>query len=350
MNRRTRILLPLALAGSLALAACGGNDTGQEPADSDKLRVATSTTVYADLVQQIGGDTIEVSPVIDSPAQDPHSYEATSRDKLSLSKAQLVVANGGGYDAFMDVLAQDLELPDSAVINAVDTSPVAHEDEGEHEGHERAESEHEGHNRAEAEHEGHDHEDGHTGEAEGADAHAGHDHAAYNEHIWYDLESIRLLTDEIATRLGTLRPVDAESYKNNAAALNDELRGLESRVAALQGPLESTAFAMTEPVPFHLLEDAGMTDATPEGLSESIEGGGEISPQALNEMEKLFSNDAIDVLAYNTQTESPQTERVRALAEAAQVPVIDFTETLPANTTYVSWMDTNIRALEALTS
>lgn len=340
MNRRTRTLLPLALAGSLALAACGGNATGQEPADSDKLRVVTSTTVYADLVQQIGGDTIEVSPVIDSPAQDPHSYEATSRDKLSLSKAQLVVANGGGYDAFMDVLAQDLELPDSAVISAVDTSPVAHEDEGEHEGHDHAE----------AEHEGHDHEDGHAGEAEGADAHAGHDHAAYNEHIWYDLESMHLLTDEIATRLGTLRPADAESYKKNAAALNDELRGLESRVAALQGPLESTAFAMTEPVPFHLLEDAGMTDATPEGLSESIEGGGEISPQALNEMEKLFSNDAIDVLAYNTQTESPQTERVRSLAEAAQVPVIDFTETLPANTTYVSWMDTNIRALETLAS
>lgn len=340
MNRRTRTLLPLALAGSLALAACGGNATGQEPADSDKLRVVTSTTVYADLVQQIGGDTIEVSPVIDSPAQDPHSYEATSRDKLSLSKAQLVVANGGGYDAFMDVLAQDLELPDSAVINAVDTSPVAHEDEGGHEGHEHAE----------AEPEGHDHEDGHTGEAEGADAHAGHDHAVYNEHIWYDLESMHLLTDEIATRLGTLRPADAESYKKNAAALNDELRGLESRVAALRGPLESAAFAMTEPVPFHLLEDAGMTDATPEGLSESIEGGGEISPQALNEMEKLFSNDAIDVLAYNTQTESPQTERVRALAESAQVPVIDFTETLPANTTYVSWMDTNIRALEALAS
>ncbi|OIH86422.1 hypothetical protein BLJ79_00030 [Arthrobacter sp. UCD-GKA] len=329
MNRRTRTLLPLALAGTLALAACGGNAAGDEPAPgSEKLQVVTSTTVYANLVEKIGGDAVQATALIDSVSQDPHSYEATSRDKLAMSKAQLVVANGGGYDAFMDVLAKDLDLPATTVISAVDTSPVA--DEGE------AADEH----------------DDHAGET--AEEHADHagetaeEHAAFNEHVWYDLESMRLLSDEIAARLATLDPAKASTFTANAAGLTTEIQGLEAKVATLRGSLEAKHFAMTEPVPFHLLEDLGMEDATPKGLSESIEGGSEVSPQAFNEMGTLFDNGSIDVLAYNTQTESPQTERIRALADAANVEVIDFTETLPPNTDYVSWMDANIRAMEAL--
>lgn len=351
MNRRTLRLLPVALAGTLALAACGGNAASQEsaPAGQDRVQVVTSTTVYADLVSRIGGDEVEATPVINSVSQDPHSYEATSRDKLALSKAQLVVANGGGYDAFMDVLAKDLKLSDSTLVNAVDTSPIAEGEEGaadEHADEATAPDEHAG--ETAEEHAAHDDEpaanDEHAGE--NAEEHAAH--GAFNEHIWYDLESMRLLTDEIAKRLGTLKPESAGVFTENAAALTSDLKGLEARVEKLHGALDGKKFAMTEPVPFHLLTDMGMADATPEGLSESIEGGGEVSPQAFNEMGKRFDAGEIDVLAYNTQTESPQTERIRKQAEGAKVPVVDFTETLPENTDYVSWMGSNIQAMESV--
>jgi zinc/manganese transport system substrate-binding protein len=337
MNLRTLRLVPLALAGTLALAACGGNASGQDSAaEQDQVQVVTSTTVYADLVSRIGGDLVEANPVINSVSQDPHSYEATSRDKLALSKAQLVVANGGGYDAFMEVLAKDLKLSESTVINAVDTSPIAAGEE--HAGESAAEhEEHAGESAAE-------HEE-HAEEAAAADEHG---HAAYNEHVWYDLESMRLLSDEIAKRLAELKPDEAATFTANAAALTSDLENLEARVADLHGSLDGNHFAMTEPVPFHLLEDLGMTDATPEGLSESIEGGGEVSPQAFNEMGKRFESGDIDVLAYNTQTESPQTERIRKQADAANVAVVDFTETLPPNTDYVAWMESNIQAMEDL--
>ncbi|MBV1780535.1 zinc ABC transporter substrate-binding protein [Paeniglutamicibacter sp. ABSL32-1] len=362
MNRRTLRLVPLALAGTLALAACGGNAASQEsvPAGQDRLQVVTSTTVYADLVSRIGGDEVEATPVINSVSQDPHSYEATSRDKLALSKAQLVVANGGGYDAFMDVLAKDLKLSDATLVNAVDTSPIAEGEEGaadEHADEATAHDEHAGETAEEhaahdehadetaEEHAAHDEHADETAEAEG---HEGHAHGAFNEHIWYDLESMRMLTDEIAKRLGTLKPESAAVFTENAAALTSDLKGLEARVEKLHGALDGKKFAMTEPVPFHLLTDMGMVDATPEGLSESIEGGGEVSPQAFNEMGKRFEAGDIDVLAYNTQTESPQTERIRKQAEGAKVPVVDFTETLPENTDFVSWMGSNIQAMESV--
>ncbi|GAA3325997.1 metal ABC transporter substrate-binding protein [Paeniglutamicibacter sulfureus] len=197
MNRRTLRLVPLAPAGTLALAACGGNASGQDSAaEQDQVQVVTSTTVYADLVSRIGGDLVEANPVINSVSQDPHSYEATSRDKLALSKAQLVVANGGGYDTgdgncggydvFMDVLAKDLKPSESTVINAVDTSPVADD--------------------------GAVVDEDHAEDSAVKDEHAEHGDASCNEHVWYDVESMRLLTEEISQRLAELRPEAATTF------------------------------------------------------------------------------------------------------------------------------------------
>ena len=44
---------------------------------------------------------------------------------------------------------------------------------------------------------------------------------------------------------------------------------------------------------------------------------------------------AVRLLAYNTQTEGPQTLAVKKAAEDAGIPVLDFSETLPDGKTYV---------------
>ncbi|GAA3324731.1 hypothetical protein [Paeniglutamicibacter sulfureus] len=54
------------------------------------------------------------------------------------------------------------------------------------------------------------------------------------------------------------------------------------------------------------------------------------------------------MLVCSTQTKSAQTEHIRKQAGASTVPVIDFTVTLPPNTDFVSWMESNIRVLEVL--
>ncbi|MFF5792002.1 metal ABC transporter solute-binding protein, Zn/Mn family [Paeniglutamicibacter sp. NPDC012692] len=322
---RTLGLAATALAGILALAACGNTAQAQSSAEDSRIQVLSSTTVYANLAGEVGGDLVDSTSIIDSPSQDPHSYEATARDKLAVSKAQLVIGNGGGYDQFLDSLAQDLHLPEQSVLHAVDHSPVPAESP-DHEA-----TEHDAH-----EHE-HEHED---------DAHSGHAHANFNEHVWYDLDSMRELVPEIADRLSTIRPESRAAFEANAATLDKELTGLESSAKTLHGEVQGRHFAMTEPVPYHLLEDLGMEDLTPAGFSEAIEGGAEVSPQALKKMTDLLAAGKIDVLAYNTQTASPQTERIRDFAVKQNVPVVDFSETLPPNTRYVDWMAGNLKSIE----
>jgi zinc/manganese transport system substrate-binding protein len=55
----------------------------------------------------------------------------------------------------------------------------------------------------------------------------------------------------------------------------------------------------------------------------------------------------VRVLLYNDQTVSPITSRVRSAAQAAGVPVIGVSETLPAHTTFQAWQVAQVDALRA---
>ncbi|MEV7756964.1 hypothetical protein AB0O16_04455 [Microbacterium sp. NPDC089180] len=47
----------------------------------------------------------------------------------------------------------------------------------------------------------------------------------------------------------------------------------------------------------------------------------------------------------NPQTGGAETTQVEDEAKAKNIPVIEFTETLPEGQTYISWMQSNITAL-----
>ncbi|MEG2927674.1 MAG: metal ABC transporter substrate-binding protein, partial [Glutamicibacter sp.] len=133
-NYRSLLAAAVALpAAGLILAGCG-SATGSESKDAEsaEISVVATTNVYGQIARAIGGDSVEVSEIITSAAQDPHSYEPTARDKLAISSADLVLANGGGYDQFMDSLVSSLPEGKSGEItlmHAVDSSPVAAESE-----------------------------------------------------------------------------------------------------------------------------------------------------------------------------------------------------------------------------
>lgn len=314
------IVVPVLLLG-LGLSACSG--PAPEEAD-DTLTVVASTSAYGDIVRQVAGDSLTVESIIDKASQDPHSYEATPQDKLTLSHADLVVKNGGGYDSFIDTLTNDLGIEASAIVTAVDYSQNAHAEE------EASTTDHE-----------------HAEDPEGADAgHEGHDHAAFNEHVWYDLPTASAVATEVAERLGELKPDEAETFTANAQEFGTKVDALEKRLGKLSTGTKGHQYAMTEPVPSYLLEGAGLSDGTPEGFSGAIEAGNDVSPLLLNALDEKLSSGDISLLAYNPQTSSPQTQSVRAQAENAEVPVVEFTETLPQDTDYLGWMESNIDAIQ----
>lgn len=306
----------LSTVSVLVLAACGTGDTASSSSaasDDGVLKIVTTTDVYADVVEAIAGDKVEVTPLIASTAVDPHSYEATSQDRLTVKDADLVVVNGGGYDTFLTDMA-GTDNPDQVVVNAVELSDLFSAEELAHMTEE------------------HDH-------AEGEE----HVHT-YNEHVWYDLDTMKKVADQIATDLGELDPANADAYTQAAATFSGEADTLLTQLGAIN--TEERTYLATEQVSSYLLEDAGFTDATPSDLTAAVDSESDIAPLTLQEVKDTLTGGSVDLLSFNEQTQTSQTSEIYTFAREAGVPAVSFTETLPENTGYMDWMTTNIDNLE----
>jgi ABC-type Zn uptake system ZnuABC Zn-binding protein ZnuA len=88
-----------ALVSIVVLAACSA--PASSPSDATTLRVVTTTTVFADIVKQIGGEHVTVDSII-PPGVGPEDYEPKPDDARRLSEAELVVSNGVGLDDFLE--------------------------------------------------------------------------------------------------------------------------------------------------------------------------------------------------------------------------------------------------------
>ncbi|XAS70766.1 zinc ABC transporter substrate-binding protein [Micrococcaceae bacterium Sec5.1] len=318
--RRSVARMSLAASAGLAallLSSCSGSAGAGTPSSSTgAIEVVTSTNVYGDVVKAIGGDKVNVNAIITKTSQDPHSYEASAQDKLVISKAKLVVENGGGYDEFLHKIADETNVGHENMISAVEVSGLAPEEESHSEG---ASSE-EGHN---------------------------HDHGEFNEHVWYSLDTMGKFADAVASKLGSLDPASASTFTTNANTFKAKLTELNGKLAALKEANDHAPVAITEPVPLYLLAAAGLENKTPEAYSAAIEEGIDVPASVLKETTDLVGSGGVRLLAYNEQTEGPQTESVKRAAGTAGVPVVNFTETLPEGKDYVQWMTDNVESISA---
>jgi zinc/manganese transport system substrate-binding protein len=300
MHSRRLLALPLvAGAAALALTGCATSSGSSDAAADGTVRVVASTNVYGSIVETIGGDHVDVTSILDDPSQDPHSFESSAQTQLAVSKADLLIENGGGYDDFMTTLAKSSNTK-ADTINVVDLSGLD------------------------------------AGSSDG-----------FNEHVFYSYPTMVKLVAEVSKRLGDLDGADKTTFATNADALTEKLQDLESQTAAIEKTVDGDAVAYTEPVPGYLFDAMGLDNVTPPEFSEAIEEGDDVPPAALNDTLKLFTSGEAKLLAYNEQTSSAETEQVEKAAKKAGVPVVGVTETLPKGEDYVSWQQANIDAVQA---
>ncbi|MGK5692404.1 metal ABC transporter solute-binding protein, Zn/Mn family [Streptomyces sp. URMC 128] len=295
----SRRLVLLTSASLALLAGCGSSsDSADAKSTSAEVPVVASTNVYGDIVRSIGADKVDVTSVISDPDQDPHSYEASTQNQLALSKAKVVVENGGGYDDFVDRMLKSGHNDSAQVINAVRVSGKTAPKGGE-----------------------------------------------LNEHVWYDFPTVARVADRISAALAKADPADAAAFEKNATAFKARLAPLEAREAQIKKEHGGEGVAITEPVPLYMTEASGLVDKTPAAFSEAIEEGDDVSPRVLQESLALFSGRKVEALVYNEQTSGPQTEKSEAAAKASGIPVVPVTETLPKGKDYLGWMTGNVDAL-----
>ncbi|MDD2705427.1 MAG: zinc ABC transporter substrate-binding protein [Acidocella sp.] len=269
------------------LALCGGAVHAQPV-----LRAVGIESQYADVMAQIGGQYVQVSAIETDPNTDPHEFEISPKVARSLAKADVVVENGLGYDAWADPM---LKTSGAQIINAQRVLALPD--------------------------------------------------ATPNPHLWYSPKTMAALAPVIAQAFAARDAAHAAYYQKNEKTFIASLKPWADAIAALKAKSAGTPVAVTEPVGDYLLQAAGLRIATPFTLEASIMNGTDPAPQDVTAEEDLLTQRKVKLFVYNQQVTDPLTQTFLGLAKQNHIPIVGVYETMPQGFTYQGWMLAETQAL-----
>jgi ABC-type Zn uptake system ZnuABC Zn-binding protein ZnuA len=179
----TRLAAAL-LAALFALGGCAPSaSTSIDP--SVATRVVTTSTVFADLIRNAGGDRVAVTSLV-PPGADVHTYQATPDDLRAASDAQLIVMNGLGLDDWLE----------GTLVSASSDAPVLKLGEG----------------------------------LDGVELLPGEEAGEMNPHLWMDVANAQLYVVRFADALKAADPQHMPEIEASAAAYGATLADLDAWV------------------------------------------------------------------------------------------------------------------------
>ncbi|MBX2866535.1 zinc ABC transporter substrate-binding protein [Candidatus Kaiserbacteria bacterium] len=181
---------------------------------TDELSVVTSFYPLYFFASEIGGEYADIHNVVPAGAE-PHEYEPTPRDIITMEKSDVLILNGGGFEPWEHDVLENLSADEIVIVLAGEDFMTREFEEEEH--HEDEMHEHE---EDHDEHEDHDHEDEHEEEE--------HHHEGLDPHVWLSPEKAMLMVEEIVKGFVLADPAHESIYRENASALIAKLQTLDA--------------------------------------------------------------------------------------------------------------------------
>ena len=186
------------------LAACSGAGVGGGPAGPGgsgvtggpsgtaggsggvAMEVMASTTVFAEMVQELGGSLVHAQSLVPSNG-DVHTFEPRPSDVQKLASARLIVMNGLGLDDWLDRIVTNAAPAGTPVVKLGVSLP-------------------------------------------GVSYIGGDGLGAANPHLWLNVAYGRLYAERITAALEQIDPANAATYDQRAGAYRSRLASLDSWV------------------------------------------------------------------------------------------------------------------------
>ncbi|WP_436969991.1 metal ABC transporter solute-binding protein, Zn/Mn family [Lactobacillus helveticus] len=289
-SRITKSLFIMGLMGMIMLLASACSNKDQAKTKSDKVSIVTTTNVYADIAKNVAGKYGSVQAIIKNSATDPHDFEPTTADAKKLTNANIIVANGLGYDSWMNKLASSVSK--KPVLVGEDLMGLKKVD---------------------------------------------------NPHIWYDLDMPTKYVNYLVKRLSKLDKKHAAYFKENGDKYLAKIAKVK-QIAKSADKRNNKPVFVSEPVFDYGLEEAGYKIGDKE-FEEAIENGTDPSPKTINKMTNEIKDKKIAFFVNNTQASSSTVKTFVKLAKENGVPVLNVRETIPNHMTYLDWMRENYQNL-----
>lgn len=175
-----KVSLFLGISYLLMVTSCS-NETIKT---SDKLRVVTTTTILADMVENLAGNKLEIKNLM-GVGVDPHLYQASAGDLVSMQNADIVIYHGIHLEGKMGDIFSSLSNQGKKVISAgdgIDPSLLLEWEE---------------------------------------------DSSVYDPHVWFDISLWKKATQQVAKGLIEADPENKDFYEANLESYLSSLNDLE---------------------------------------------------------------------------------------------------------------------------
>lgn len=285
----------LALTACLLLAAggCGGSASSS---DSGKLQVVAAENFWGSLAQQLGGDRVQVSSIINNPATDPHAYEPTSADARTMAGAQLAIVNGIGYDAWAPKLLAANPVSGRIVLTVGDLLGLKNGD---------------------------------------------------NPHQWYSPASVQRVIDQTTADYIKLDPKGRAYFQHQRDAVEAQnLARYKQLISEIKARYGGVPVGASESIFAEMAPALGLKLLTPPGFLRAISEGTDPTAADKATTDSQITGRQIKVWVYNSQNATPDIQRLNGEAKAAGIPIATVTETMtPATASFEAWQ---VRELEGI--
>lgn len=222
-------------------------------AATQPLNVVASFSILADIAKNVGQENIAISTLV-GPNSDAHTYEPKPNDAVAITKADVVLVNGLGFEGFMTRMLKNSDSKAAIVTVSEGIERLkAEEDEDAHADGQDA----------------HDHDHDHNHDHD----HAGHQHGEWDPHAWNAVPNAIIYTQNIATAFCQADKAHCTSYQKNAQAYIKQLNQLEETIqSTIKSIPENRRTLITSHDAFnYFAHHYGMTFLAPVGLSTDAE-------------------------------------------------------------------------------
>lgn len=268
---------------TIMLAGCTSKTVA--PQHSHQINVVASLDFYGETAKAVLGDKGTVTSIIDKPSMEPHEYEPTTNTAKLVSKADVIVYNGLGYDTWMNRLSAD----NTGTTKVNVAQGIMNKQNGD------------------------------------------------NEHIWYNLKTMPKLANALAEQFGKRQPQNKAYFKRNAQRYIQSLKPLDQKVAQLRRNSRQARVNVSEPVFDYSLTEMGYRQNN-NHYAQAVQNDTDPSPKDIKQMQADIRHHKIAFFVVNTQEISKMTTNLLSLAKKSGVPIVRVTESQPAGTTYKTWM------------
>ena len=262
----------------------------------DKPSVVAAENMWADLAAQITGPDMTVTSVLSRPVSDPHLYEPGPAEGRMVSDATLVIANGAGYDAWMERLARTRSPAAFPVLRVQDVA------------------------------------DWHEGD---------------NVHLWYNISAVEAFIKAFVAACQKADPSHASAYAVRGQRLQAAVDQVKNVITTARSEVSGQPVAATEQVFTPLADRMGLRMKR-QGFQLAVMNDVEPAPSEVAMFEDDIRQHRINLLIYNSQVNRPSVERLVAMAKQEGVPVLAVSETMPQGLHWQQWVSDTVEQAAGL--